>query len=50
LDPLFNQFNTANVSQINAVFGSGAALLPGFREPIAATGARQIQLSLDFEF
>src|SRR6267142_1337056 len=46
----FNLFNRANVSQINAVFGSGSTPIPGFRQPIAGTGARQIQFSLDFEF
>jgi len=46
----FNLFNSANVSQINPVFGSGLTSMPGFRQPIAGTGARQIQFSLDFEF
>ncbi len=46
----FNLFNHANVSQINPVFGSGLTPLPGFARAIAATGARQIQFSLDFEF
>src|SRR6266478_3687606 len=46
----FNLFNSANVSQINPVFGSGATPIPGFRQPIAGTGSRQIQFSLDFEF
>jgi outer membrane receptor for ferrienterochelin and colicin len=46
----FNVFNSANVSQINPVYGSGLTPIPGFRQPIAGTGARQIQFSLDFEF
>ncbi|HVH70455.1 MAG TPA: TonB-dependent receptor [Candidatus Dormibacteraeota bacterium] len=46
----FNLFNHVNVSQINPVFGSGLKPISGFREPIAGTGARQIQFSLDFEF
>jgi carboxypeptidase family protein/TonB-dependent receptor-like protein len=46
----FNLFNSANVSQINPVFGSGLTPIPGFRQPIAGTGARQMQFSLDFEF
>jgi len=46
----FNLFNSANVSQINPVFGSGSTPIPGFRQPIAGTGSRQIQFSLDFEF
>lgn len=41
----FNLFPSANVSQVNPVFGSGLTPIPGFR-----TGARQIQFSLDFEF
>ena len=47
---VFNLFNSTNVSQINAVFGSGLSPIPGFRQPIAGTGARQFQFSLDFEF
>jgi hypothetical protein len=43
-------FNSANVSLINPVFGSDLTPMPGFRQPIAATGARQLQFSLDFEF
>jgi carboxypeptidase family protein/TonB-dependent receptor-like protein len=46
----FNVFNRANVSQINPVFGSDLTPITGFRQPIAATGARQVQFSLDFEF
>ncbi len=46
----FNLFNRANVSKINPVFGSGLTPIPGFRLPLAGTGARQIQFSLDFEF
>jgi len=46
----FNLFNSANVSQINPIFGSNLTPMPGFREPIAGTNARQIQFSLDFEF
>src|SRR6266404_5927137 len=46
----FNLFNSANVSQINPVFGSGLTPIRGFGQPIAGTGARQIQFSLDFEF
>src|SRR6266849_822184 len=46
----FNMFNSVNVSQINPAFGSGLTPIPGFRQPIAGTGARQIQFSLDFEF
>jgi hypothetical protein len=46
----FNLFNSANLSQINPVFGSSLTPTSGFRQPIAGTGARQIQFSLDFEF
>jgi len=46
----FNLFNSANVSQINPVFGAGLTPIPGFTQPTAGTGARQIQFSLDFEF
>jgi hypothetical protein len=46
----FNLFNSANASQINPVFGSGPTPMSGFRQPIAGTGARQVQFSLDFEF
>lgn len=45
----FNLFNSANASRINPVFGSSLTPIPGFRQPIASTGARQIQFSLDFE-
>src|SRR5216683_1044376 len=46
----FNLFNSANVSQINPVFGSGLTPIRGFGQPIAGTGPRQVQFSLDFEF
>jgi outer membrane receptor protein involved in Fe transport len=46
----FNLFNSANVSQINSVFGSNLTPMAGFRQPIAGTSARQVQFSLDFEF
>src|SRR5262249_23085658 len=46
----FNLLNRSNVSEVNPVFGSALTPSPGFRQPIAGTGARQIQFSLDFEF
>jgi Carboxypeptidase regulatory-like domain/TonB dependent receptor-like, beta-barrel/TonB-dependent Receptor Plug Domain len=46
----FNLFNSANASQINPVFGSDLTPRQGFRKPIAGTGARQIQFSVDFEY
>jgi hypothetical protein len=38
------------VTQINPVFGPGALAQPGFLQPLAGAGGRQIQFSLDFEF
>ena len=46
----FNLFNRANVVRINPIFGTAAVPQPGFLQPIAGAGARQIQFSLDFEF
>jgi outer membrane receptor for ferrienterochelin and colicin len=46
----FNLFNSANVSQINPVFGQDVTPISGFGRPIEGAGARQIQFSLDFEF
>jgi TonB dependent receptor len=46
----FNLFNRANVTQINPVFGSTLIPIAGFGQPTEGLGARQIQLSLDFEF
>lgn len=46
----FDLLNHANVAQINPVFGSALTPIAGFTQPIAGTGARQIQFSLDFEF
>lgn len=46
----FNLFNSENANLINPLFSSGLTPIPGFGRPIAGTGARQIQFSLDFEF
>jgi carboxypeptidase family protein/TonB-dependent receptor-like protein len=46
----FNLFNRANVAQINPIFAAAAVPQPGFLQPIAGVGARQIQFSLDFEY
>jgi hypothetical protein len=46
----FNLFNSANDTEINPVFGSGLTPMPGFKQAISGTGARQTQFSLDFEF
>ena len=35
----FNLFNSANVSQINPVFGSGLTPIAGFGQPVAGAGA-----------
>jgi hypothetical protein len=46
----FNLFNHPNVAQINPYFGTGAAPLPSFGQPVESLGARRIEFSLDFEF
>jgi hypothetical protein len=35
LAEFFNLFNSANVSQINPVFGSGVTPIPDFKQPTA---------------
>ena len=47
---LFNLLKRANASEIDPVFGSASQPIAQFRQPIAGSGARQIQFSLDFEF
>lgn len=46
----FNLFNHRNVSLLNTTFGSGTQSASGFTTPIAASTARRIQFSLDYEF
>jgi hypothetical protein len=46
----FNLLNHPNVAEINPVFGSGAAPIPSYGQPLEGLGARQVQFSLDFEF
>jgi hypothetical protein len=46
----FNLLNHRNVSLVNTAFGSASQPVAGFTTPIAATTARRIQFSLDFEF
>jgi len=46
----FNLFNRLNVTQVNPVWGSGAAPLNSFGAAIDASSARQIQFSIDLEF
>jgi hypothetical protein len=46
----FNLLNHRNVSLLNSAFGSDSQPVPGFAAPIAASTARRIQFSLDYEF
>ncbi|HUZ04308.1 MAG TPA: hypothetical protein VMU62_03035, partial [Acidobacteriaceae bacterium] len=46
----FNLLNHTNVSLLNTAYGSGSASQAGFAAPIAASSARQIQFSLDYEY
>ena len=47
----FNLLNRVNVSGINPVWGDGpSSPLSGFDQHIEAFDARQVQLSIDFEF
>lgn len=46
----FNLLNHRNVSLVNTAFGSGNQPVSGFGTPIAASTARRIQFSLDYEF
>lgn len=46
----FNLLNHRNVSLLNTAYGSGSVPRTGFAGPIAASTARRIQLSLDYEF
>lgn len=46
----FNLLNRTNVSQINAVFGPFLTPLSTFGKAVEASGARQIQFAIDFEF
>jgi len=46
----FNLLNHRNVSLLNTMFGSGSQPVSSFTTPIAASTARSIQLSLDYEF
>jgi hypothetical protein len=46
----FNLLNHRNVSLLNSVFGSQLTAASGFIQPIAASTARRVQFSLDFEF
>jgi hypothetical protein len=46
----FNLLNHRNVSLLNTTFGSNSQQASGFAAPIAASTARRIQFSLDYEF
>jgi Carboxypeptidase regulatory-like domain/TonB dependent receptor len=46
----FNLLNHRNVSLLNTTFGSNSQPASGFASPIAASTARRIQFSLDYEF
>ncbi len=46
----FNLLNHRNVSLLNTAFGSELTPASGFAQPIAASTARRIQFSLDYEF
>ncbi len=46
----FNLLNHRNVSLLNTAFGSELTPASGFARPIAASTARRIQFSLDYEF
>lgn len=46
----FNLLNHRNVSLLNTAFGSDLTPAAGFAQPIAASTARRIQFSLDYEF
>jgi outer membrane receptor for ferrienterochelin and colicin len=45
----FNLFNHSNVTLVNNIYGISGPQ-PGFLQPLAGAGSRQIQFSLDFEF
>ena len=46
----FNLLNHRNVSLVNTAFGSASQPAASFTTPIAASTARRLQFSLDFEF
>ena len=46
----FNLPNHRSVALLNQVFGTDTQAAAGFGKPIATTGARRIQFSLDYEF
>ncbi|MDP9051194.1 MAG: carboxypeptidase regulatory-like domain-containing protein [Acidobacteriota bacterium] len=46
----FNLLNHRNVALVNTTYGSNTSSQGGFDQPIAASTARRVQFSLDYEF
>jgi hypothetical protein len=46
----FNLFNRASATAINPFFGTGAAALAGFGQPIQSISPRQVQLAVNLEY
>ena len=46
----FNVLNKQNVELVNAVYGSEANAVAGFKAPIQVADPRRVQFSLDFEY
>ena len=46
----FNILNHRNITELNPIYGSGEQRAANFGSPIAASSARRIQFSLDYEF
>lgn len=46
----FNLLNHTNVSLVNAIYGVRGGPEAGFQRPIAASTARRVQFSLDYEY
>jgi outer membrane receptor for ferrienterochelin and colicin len=46
----FNLFNHVSATALNPFFGTGAAPLPGFGQPVQGISPRQIQLAVNLEY
>jgi hypothetical protein len=46
----FNLLNRTNVTEVNAVYGGMMSPAAAFGQAVAASGARRLQFSIDFEF
>ena len=46
----FNAINRTNITLMNTAFGSGPTPVAAFGHAVAASSARKVQLSLDYEF